>query len=98
MFNERLNNLSKGIRTNCDSIKQLKDNTRDLEESLTVNKDLVEEESNKLKSQFRVVENKIRKKSRIKKAVKNSRRLFEEKKPKILKKMKMKHGKTQATN
>ena len=33
MFNERLNNLSQEIKTNFDSIKQLKDNTRDLEES-----------------------------------------------------------------
>ena len=35
MFNERLNNLSQEIRTNYDTIKQLKGNTRDLEESLT---------------------------------------------------------------
>ena len=33
MLNERLNNLSQEIRTNSDSIKQLKDNTRDFEES-----------------------------------------------------------------
>ena len=33
MFNEGLNNLSQEIRTNFDSIKQLKNNTRDLEES-----------------------------------------------------------------
>ena len=46
MFNERLNNLSQEIRANSDSIKQLKDNTRDLEESLTVNQ-----------SQLKVVEN-----------------------------------------
>ena len=31
MFNERLNNLSLEIKTNYDLIKQLKDNTRDLE-------------------------------------------------------------------
>ena len=42
MFNKWLNNLSQEIKTNYDSIKQLKDNTRDLEESLTVNQDLVE--------------------------------------------------------
>ena len=29
MFNERLNNLSQEIRRNYDSVKQLKDNTRD---------------------------------------------------------------------
>ena len=43
MLNERLNNLSQEIRTNPDSIKQLKDNTRDLEESLNVNQDPVKE-------------------------------------------------------
>ena len=52
MFNERLNNLSQEIRTTSNSIKQLKDNTRDLEESLTVNQDLVEEKLNTLKSQM----------------------------------------------
>ena len=52
MLNERLNNLSQEIRTNSNSIKQLKDNTRDLEESLTVNQDLVEEKLNTLKSQM----------------------------------------------
>ena len=46
MLNERLNNLSQEIRANSDSIKQLKDNTRDLKESLTVNQ-----------SQLKVVEN-----------------------------------------
>ena len=50
MFNERLNNLSQEIRTNSDSIKRLKDNTRGLEESLTVNQDLVQDKLNKLKS------------------------------------------------
>ena len=43
MLNERPNNLSQEIRTNSDSIKQLKNNTRNLEESLTVNQDLVNE-------------------------------------------------------
>ena len=43
MLNERLNNLSQEIRTNPDSTKQLKDNTRDLEESLNVNQDPVKE-------------------------------------------------------
>ena len=51
MLNERLNNLLEEIRTNFNSIKQLKDNTRDLEESVTVNQDLVEEKLNTLKSQ-----------------------------------------------
>ena len=46
MFNERLNNLSQEMKVNYDSIKQLKDNNRDLEESLTVNQDLVEEKLN----------------------------------------------------
>ena len=52
MLNERLNNFSQEIRTNSNSIKQLKDSTRDLEESLTVNQDLVEEKLNTLKSQM----------------------------------------------
>ena len=55
MLNERTNNLSQEIRTNSDSIKQLKDNTRDLEESLTVNQDLVEEKLNTLKSPLKVI-------------------------------------------
>ena len=59
MFNERLNNLSQEIKANYDSIKQLKDNTRDLEESLTVNQDLVEEKLNTLKSQMRSIQNEV---------------------------------------
>ena len=59
IFNERLNNLSQEIKTNYDSIKQLKDNTRDLEESLTVNQDLVEEKLNTLKSQMRSIQNEV---------------------------------------
>ena len=59
MFNERLNNLSQEIRTNSDSIKQLRYNTRYLEESLNVNKDLVEEKINALKSQMRVGKNEM---------------------------------------
>ena len=35
----------------------MKDNTRDLEESLTVNQDLVEEKLNTLKSQLQVIQN-----------------------------------------
>ena len=54
MFNER-------NRTNSDSIKQLMDNARDLEESLTVNQDLVEEKLITLISHFRVIQNKISK-------------------------------------
>ena len=54
MLNERLNNLSQETIKNSNSIKQLKDNTRDLEESLTVNKDLVEEKLNPLTSQLKV--------------------------------------------
>ena len=57
MLNERLSNLSQEIRTNSDSMEQLKDNTRDLEESLTVNQDLVEEKLNTLKSQLQVIQN-----------------------------------------
>ena len=49
MLNERLSNLSQEIRTNSDSIKQLKDNTRDLEESLIVIQNLVEEKLNTIK-------------------------------------------------
>ena len=37
----------------------MKDNTRDLEESLTVKQDLVEEKLNTLKSQLRVIQNEI---------------------------------------
>ena len=59
MFNERLNNLSQEIRTNSDSIKQLRYNTRYLEESSNVNKDLVEEKINALKSQTRVGQNEM---------------------------------------
>ena len=59
MFNERLNNLSQEIRTNSDSIKQLRYNTRYLEESSNVNKDLVEEKINALKSQMRVGKNEM---------------------------------------
>ena len=59
MFIERLNNLSQEIRTNSDSIKQLRYNTRYLEESLNVNKDLVEEKINALKSQMRVGQNEM---------------------------------------
>ena len=59
MFNERLNNLSQEIKSNYDSIKQLKDNTRYLEESLTVNQNLVEEKLNTLKSQMRSIQNEV---------------------------------------
>ena len=54
-----LYNLSQEIRKNSDSIKQLKDNTRDLEESLTINQDLVEEKLNTLKSQLKVIQNEV---------------------------------------
>ena len=54
MLNERLNNLSQETIKNSNSIKQLKDNTRDLEESLTVNQDLVEEKLNPLTSHLKV--------------------------------------------
>lgn len=54
MLNERLNNLSQETIKNSNSIKQLQDNTRDLEESLTVNQDLVEEKLNPLTSQLKV--------------------------------------------
>ena len=80
MFNERLNNLSQEIRTTSNSIKQLKDNTRDLEESLTVNQDLVEEKLNTLKIQAISIQNEISEnKAELKKTIKNSRRLVEEK-------------------
>ena len=59
MLNERLNNLSLEITTNSNLIKQLKDNTRDLDESLTVNQGLIEEKLNTLKNQLRVVQNEI---------------------------------------
>ena len=54
IFNERLNNFSQEIKTNSDSIKQLKDNTRDFEVSLIVNQYLVKKKLNKLKSQLKV--------------------------------------------
>ena len=59
MLNGRLNNLSQEIRTNSDSFKQLKDNTRDLEESLTVNQDFVEEKLNTIKSQLKLIQNEV---------------------------------------
>ena len=59
MLNERLNNLSQEIRTNSDSIMQLKDNTKDLKEGLTVNQDLVEEKLNTLKSQLKVMQREV---------------------------------------
>ena len=61
IFNERLNNLSQEIRKSYESIKQLKDNTRDFEEGLIVNQDLVEEKLNTLKSQMRSIKNEVSK-------------------------------------
>ena len=54
MLNKRLNDFSQDARLSSDSIKQLKDNTGDLEEKLTFNQDLVKEKLNTLKSQLRV--------------------------------------------
>ena len=48
-------NLSQEVKINSDLIKQLKDNTRVLEETLTVNQYLVEEKVNTLKSQLRII-------------------------------------------
>ena len=59
MLNERLNNLSQEIRTNSNSIKQLKYNTRDVVESLTVNQNLVEEKLNTLKSKMISIQNEV---------------------------------------
>ena len=42
MFNGRLGNPLQEIRTNSDSMKYLKDNTRDPQKSLIVNQDLTE--------------------------------------------------------
>ena len=100
IFNERLNNLSQEIRKNYESIKQLKGNTRDVEESLIVNQDLVEEKLNTLKSQMRSIKNEVSENKAELRTIKNSRRPFEEKKQEstVLKKMKMKHGKTQRIN
>ena len=100
IFNERLNNLPQEIRKNYDSIKQLKDNTRDFEESLIVNQDLVEEKLNTLKSQMRSIKNEVSENKAELRTIKNSRRPFEEKQQEstLLKKMKMKHGKTQRIN
>ena len=61
MLNERLNNFSQEIRTNSDSIKQLKGSTRDLEESLNVNQNLVEEKLNTIKSQLKLIKNEVSK-------------------------------------
>ena len=61
-FNERLNNVLQEIRRISDSVKQLKDNTRGIEESSTVNQDVVEEKLNTLKNQ-------LRKQSRIKRTI-----------------------------
>ena len=52
MLNKRPNNLSQEIKTNSDSINQLKDNTRDFEENLTVNQDLV---LNSVLKQFKLI-------------------------------------------
>ena len=41
MFKERLNSFTQNQK-DSNSFKQLKDNTRDLEEGLTTNQDLVE--------------------------------------------------------
>ena len=50
----------KGLKRRCFfSIKQLKYNTRHLEESLTVNQDLVEEKLNTLKSQMISIQNEV---------------------------------------
>ena len=59
MLNERPNNLSQEIRTNSDSIKQLKNNTRNLEEILTVNQDLVNEKLSTIKSLLKFVQNEV---------------------------------------
>ena len=59
MLKERPNNLSQEIRTNSDSIKQLKNNTRNLEESLTVNQDLVNEKLSTIKSLLKFVQNEV---------------------------------------
>ena len=59
MLNERPNNLSQEIRTNSDSIKQLKNNTRNLEESLTVNQGLVNEKLSTIKSLLKFVQNEV---------------------------------------
>ena len=59
MLDERLNNLSQEIRINSHSIKQLKDNTRELEENLTVNQDLVEEKLNTIKIRLKVIQNEV---------------------------------------
>ena len=95
-----MNNLSQEIRKNYDSIKQLKDNTRDFEESLTVNQDLVEEKLNTLKNQMRSIQNEVSENKAELRTIKNSRRPFQEKQQEstVLKKMKMKHGKTQRIN
>ena len=66
MLNERLNNPSQEIRTNSNSIRQLKYNTRDLEESLTVNQDLVEVKLNTLKRQKISIQNVSKNKSELK--------------------------------
>ena len=75
MFNERLNNLSQEFKTNYDSIKQLKDNTGDFDESLTVNQDIVEEKLDTLKSQMRSIQNEV---SENKAEIKEQLRIQEE--------------------
>ena len=50
----------KGLKRRCFfSTKQLKYNTRHLEESLTVNQDLVEEKLNTIKNQLKVIKNEV---------------------------------------
>ena len=58
MFKERLNSFTRNQK-DSNSFKQLKDNTRDLEEGLTTNQDLVEKRLNTLKSQLRVAQNEM---------------------------------------
>ena len=59
MFNERLDNLSHGTKTTSDSVKQLRDKTSGIDESLTVNQYLVEHKLNILHSQLRIIKNYI---------------------------------------
>ena len=72
---EKNNKMFNEIKTNADPIKQSKDNTRDLQVSLTVNQDLVE----KVKNQLRIVQNEMRENNADLRTIKNSRRPFEEK-------------------
>ena len=59
VINERLDKFAQEIKTDSDTIKQLTGKTRDLEESLTINQDLIEEKVTTLKTQLEDIKKEI---------------------------------------